>query len=128
MARILLIDDDEGFRSMLQRTLQRAGYEVVASGSGKEGLDLLSRVRVDLVLTDIIMPDMDGLEIIQRLRQTQPSLKIIAISGGGRKKPDSYLKCAQLFGALAVLTKPLDNQQLFASIEAALCSDGAGEG
>jgi len=92
MARILLIDDDEGFRGMLQRTLQRAGYEVVASGSGKEGLDLLSRVRVDLVLTDIIMPDMDGLEIIQRLRQTQPSLKIIATSGGGRKKPDSYLK------------------------------------
>ena len=120
MATILLIDDDEAFRSMLRRALQRVGYDVVEASDGRAGLQALSDARVDLVITDIIMPEMDGLETIRALRQSHPELKIIAMSGGGRATPEGYLAIAKLFGTAAVFTKPFDNEELFAAIEDAL--------
>ncbi|MEW5977857.1 MAG: response regulator [Acidobacteriota bacterium] len=120
MARILLIDDDDGLRRVLRRALQRRGYEVLEAPDGREGLSLVGREQVDLVLTDMIMPGMEGVETIQQLRRTHPGLPIIAMSGGGRLKPEGYLQLAETFGALSVLRKPFENDQLFATIEAVL--------
>ncbi len=120
MATILVVDDDEGFRSMLRRTLRRVGHDVIEAGEGRTALRTLSGATVDLVITDIIMPEMEGIETIRTLHRTYPDLKIIAMSGGGRMKPDSYLEVAKAFGAFRVLTKPFDNEELFAAIEEAL--------
>jgi DNA-binding NtrC family response regulator len=120
MSRILVIEDDESFRRMLSRTLQRAGHQVVEAANGRQGVNLLSVETVDLVLTDIIMPDMEGLETIRLLRKSYPDLKVIAMSGGGRLGPEGYLKVAHRFGAMATLSKPFDNNQLFAAVDKAL--------
>jgi CheY-like chemotaxis protein len=128
MATILLIDDDEAFRSMLRRALQRRGYDVIEAAEGGAALRALSDATVDLVITDIIMPDMEGIETIQALRRTYPNLKIIAMSGGGRMQPDGYLEVAKAFGAFRVFSKPFDNEQLFAAIEEALQAGDPGTG
>lgn len=128
MATLLLVDDDAAFRSMLRRALQRRGHDVIEAAEGGAALRALSGATVDLVITDIIMPDMEGIETIRALRQTHPELKIIAISGGGRMKPEGYLEMAKAFGAFRVLSKPFDNEQLFAAIEAALQAADQGHG
>ncbi len=120
MATILLVDDDEVFRSMLRRTLQRRGYDVIEAAEGGAALRALSGATVDLVITDIVMPDTEGIETIRTLRRTHPELKIIAMSGGGRVEPESYLETAKAFGAVCVFRKPFDNKELFAAIEDAL--------
>ena len=126
MARLLLIDDDDAFRTMLRRTLERAGHTVTEAEEGGAGLRALATVPIDLVITDIIMPGMEGLQTIQEIRRARPGLKIIAISGGGRQHPESYLKVAQAFGAVCVLSKPFDNQTLFTAIDAALREASSG--
>lgn len=120
MARILLIDDDVDFRTMLRRTLQRAGYEVAEAGNGQEALKQLNESSVDLVLTDIIMPDMEGVEIVMHLKRTRPELKVIVMSGGGRLTPDSYLKLALKVGAFRAFSKPFATADLLEAMEAAL--------
>lgn len=120
MAQILLIDDDDAFRTMLRRTLERAGHTVIEAEEGQAALRLLSSPAVDLVVTDIIMPGMEGLQTIQELRRTHPRVKVIAISGGGRMEPDGYLKVARAFGAVCALSKPFTNQELFQAIDEAL--------
>lgn len=92
--------------SVLKRSLERAGHEVLATEHSREGLRMLKASPVDLLVTDIIMPDLEGIELILHLRQTQPSLRIIAISGGGQSSPDSYLALARRCGAAKVLAKP----------------------
>ena len=120
MARILVIDDDDAFRRMLRRTLERAGHSVTEAGDGAQGLKVLRDIAVDLVITDLIMPEMEGIETIRALRHDYPELGIIAMSGGGRMTPDGYLAAAKGFGAARVLAKPFENEELFAAIEAAL--------
>lgn len=120
MATILLIDDDEAFRSMLRRALQRVGHGVIEAAEGGAAFRALSGATVDLVITDIIMPDMEGIETIRTLRRTHPELKVIAMSGGGRVKPESYLETAKAFGAVRVFSKPFDNEEFFAAVEDAL--------
>lgn len=121
MATILLVDDDEAFRSMLRRTLERAGYVVTEAADGRAALRALSGgATVDLVITDIIMPDMEGIETIRTLRRTHPELKVIAMSGGGRMQPHDYLEVAKAFGAVRVLEKPFENEDLFAAIRVAI--------
>jgi CheY-like chemotaxis protein len=120
MAHILLIDDDDGFRRMLRRTLERAGHSVTEAGDGAQALHALRDITVDLVITDLIMPEMEGIETIRELRQSHPDLGIIAMSGGGRMTPEGYLAAAKVFGAARVLAKPFENEELFAAIEAAL--------
>ena len=128
MATLLLVDDDEAFRSMLRRALQRRGHDVIEAAEGGAALSALSGATVDLVITDIIMPDMEGIETIRALRRTYPNLKIIAMSGGGRMQPDGYLKAAKALGAFRVLSKPFDNEQLFTAIEEALQAGDQGHG
>ncbi len=120
MATILVVDDDEAFRSMLRRTLERHGHDVREAAEGGAALRALSAATVDLVITDIIMPDMEGIETTRQLRRAYPDIKIIAMSGGGRMKAEGYLRAAKAFGAVRVLCKPFDNRELFAAIDAAL--------
>jgi DNA-binding response OmpR family regulator len=120
MTRILLVDDDESFRRMLHLTLVRAGYDVVDAGDGNKALKLFRAQPPDLVLTDLIMPDREGLETIMELRSIQPDVKIIAMSGGGRSRPGDYLKVARQMGAARVLAKPFSNQELLDAVRAVI--------
>lgn len=104
--KILLIDDDEPLRRALALTLERSGYEVKPAGNGRIALDLIATWTPDLVITDIIMPEMEGIQTILALRKTNPALPIIAMSGGGRLKAESHLGLAKRLGAKVVLSKP----------------------
>ncbi|MGE5419452.1 MAG: response regulator [Chloroflexota bacterium] len=107
MAKILVFDDEPSILLMIKKMLEKAGHEVEIALNGKEGMALFEKNRPDLLITDIIMPEKEGLETIFELRRQYPDLKIIAISGGGRIGPDGYLPGAKLLGANAIFTKPL---------------------
>ena len=92
MYRILLVDDDESFRKTVHKVLERAGYEVDDATDGKYVLEAYRRKPCDLILTDLIMPQKEGLETIMEVRRFNPRLKIIAMSGGGRSGPKGYLE------------------------------------
>jgi len=121
MARILIIDDDEHVRSVLQKMLVRAGYEVVSAANGKQGIRIFNENPTDLVITDILMPVMPGSRLISILRKEHPTVKIIAISGGGSmNQPGGFLTLARDLGAHQILTKPLKFDDLIAAVEEAL--------
>lgn len=120
MTRILLVDDDDMSRGAIHKMLERAGYDVQSTGNGSEALAMYGRAPAELVITDLIMPDKDGLEIIQELRRGNPKVRILAISGGGRVNANEYLAVARKFGAAGVLSKPFSNQDLRDAVEAAL--------
>jgi DNA-binding response OmpR family regulator len=124
-SRILLVEDDEPFADMLQKTLIKAGYAVVSARNGQEALRLYDAQRPHLVLTDLIMAGMEGVELIIELRRRHPGVKIIAMSGGGRNSPDAYLPIAQLLGAARTLPKPFANPELLAAIQAVLNAERA---
>ena len=109
---ILVIDDDESIRVLLRTILEREGYRVVDAHEGHEGLKQFRENPTDLVITDLIMPGKEGIETIRELRQKFPGVKIIAVSGGGRIGPSSYLKMAKGVGALRTLSKPFDKTVL----------------
>jgi two-component system cell cycle response regulator CpdR len=116
MKKVLIIDDEPYILLMLKKMLEKAGYEVDLASNGKEGLDLFEKHAADLVITDIIMPDKEGLEIILEMKKQRPDLKIIAISGGGRISPESYLECAKHFGASRVFQKPFKQKELISAV------------
>ena len=116
MARILLIDDDESFRTMLRLTLTHFGHTVVEAQNGLEGLKLLPQANADVVMTDIVMPEKDGIEVIIELKKLQPNLKIIAMSGGARISSATHLRMAKQLGAARILPKPFTNEALLAAI------------
>lgn len=123
MAHILIIDDDDLFRSMLRDTLQVLGHSVTEAANGREGLERLQERPPDLVMTDIIMPDMEGIETIIGLRRSHPRLPVIAMSGGGRGSANDYLQVAQQLGATRVLAKPFSTEELQAAIAAVPAPD-----
>ena len=102
---------------MLQQTFERAGYKVKTAPNGRMGVRFYKDAPFDVVITDLIMPDMEGIETITLLRKEDPEVKIIAISGGGRNKPDDYLKLASKLGAAYTFTKPVDRAELLAAVE-----------
>lgn len=116
MIRVLLVDDDESLRKMLKLSLVRMGHVVDEAGTGTEALRLCETEPPDLVVTDIIMPDKEGLETIVTIRQLYPELRIIAMSGGGRANSIDYLKIARRLGAMHTLEKPFSYEQLNAAI------------
>src|SRR5690349_15882016 len=120
MARILLIDDDDLLRTALRLTLAHFGHTVIEARDGKEGMRLFPTAAADLVITDIVMPEKEGLEVLMELRKQRPPVKIIAISGGGRVSPDDYLNTARQMGAARVLAKPFTNEELLATVDALL--------
>ena len=114
MARILVIDDDDQMRKMLSEALKLQGHEIMSASNGRAGLELYQAHKADVVVTDIIMPEMDGIESILELRQDLPELKIIAISGGSQYVgPMDYLVSAKTLGAQRILTKPFELEELF---------------
>ena len=117
MIRVLLVDDDENVRYTLARVLRKAGYEVVEAEEGGEALECLNKQPVDVVVTDILMPGMEGIETIMKLREQAAALPIIAISGGGRVGLGEYLESAKLLGADYTFEKPFDERELIARIE-----------
>lgn len=116
MARILIIDDEPAVVQTLSRYLERFGFEVLTALNGSEGIDLHREDPADLVITDILMPGKEGFETIRELKHASPDLKIIAISGGGRNEPHTYLRFAQSFGADRAFSKPVDMTVLMSSI------------
>lgn len=110
--RILVLDDDEALRSLICRALAGAGYtEVVGAKDGREGLKQLAESKFDLVITDIIMPEADGMEVIFTLLKNNPETRVIAMSGGGRVDADNYLRVARAAGA-NILKKPFALSEL----------------
>jgi CheY-like chemotaxis protein len=120
MARIVIIEDDEALRPALLRTVEKLGHEAVAEPDGKAGLGRVRAWPPDLVITDMIMPEKEGVETIRELRRDFPAVKIIAISGGGRGSSADYLNFAKKFGAAATLAKPFSRDELRAVIDRTL--------
>ena len=110
--KILVIDDDEQMRVLLRQVMEWAGHEVVEAADGRAGMLMQRQHGADLVITDLIMPEQEGLETITALRRDYPGLKFIAISGGGRSGPEAYLPAARELGADRVFSKPFDVQEL----------------
>lgn len=117
MPHILVIEDDDLIRNLVQRTLTKAGYEVTVAPNGRKGLAAYQAAPADLVLTDIIMPDMEGIEAIQEFKRRSPDLKIIAMSGGGAGWGIDYLRMAEKFGASRILNKPFSPSDLCAMVD-----------
>ena len=127
MARILIVDDEEDVRIALKQVLERAGYEVSVAATGNEGLDVMKREGADLVITDVIMPGVDGIATAKKIREKYRDTRIIVISGGGRTAPDpyepdaistrSYLASASKAGADQTLTKPFDRDELLRVVQ-----------
>ena len=109
MARILLIEDYDLIRGLLRETLELAGHTVIEARNGAEGLDLFRQAGADLVITDIVMPDKDGLAVVMALREQVPPVNIIAISGAGNSA--DYLDLAYRMGAVKVLLKPFRSRR-----------------
>ena len=116
MSRILVIDDDDLVLDMLFQSLTREGYDVLIASNGEEGLRLYREEPVDLIITDLIMPEKEGIETIIELRQDFPDVKIIAISGGGFIGKKDYLHMARIFGVQQTFTKPVAREQLLDAI------------
>lgn len=102
---------------MLRKMIERNGYEVIEASDGKEGIKLYRKNPTDLIITDLIMPEKDGIETIQELKKDFPDIKIIAISGGGRLGPQDYLHLAKMLGAQRTLTKPIEFPELLKTIK-----------
>ena len=117
MPGILIVEDDKDLREMLKISLIRRKFVVSEAENGKEAITHFKPSITDLVITDLIMPDEDGLKVIIKLRELKPSVKIIAISGGGKAGPGSYLNLAKALGADAIYSKPFSINELIAKIE-----------
>ncbi len=108
MANVLIVDDDDAVRRVLRRVLEADGYDVVDCANGREAMLAMEQRRPDLVITDVYMPEMDGIEFLVRLREDDPDLPVLAVSGGSLAPADFVLEDASQLGANAILTKPYD--------------------
>jgi DNA-binding response OmpR family regulator len=117
MAGVLIVEDDKELRAMICLSLIRRKFTVIEAVNGKEAILHFKPSITDLVVTDLIMPEEDGLKVIMKLREIKPSLKVIAISGGGKAGPGSYLNLAKALGADAIYSKPFSINDLVAKIE-----------
>lgn len=121
MKKILIVDDDDLFREMLQEMVTREGYTVRVACNGQEGLEAVRSWSPDLLITDILMPEKDGIELITELQDQYQSLPIIAVSGGRRTISMEFnLESARLIGVRATLAKPFSRKQLRKAIDQAM--------
>lgn len=120
MQRVLIIDDDEQVRALLIEILERAGYEVTEAVNGAEGLKFYRDRPTDLVITDLVMPEKEGVETIMEMRRDFPNVRIVAISGGGRSGMQNYLPIAAGLGARRTVAKPFTRQEILDAVSAAL--------
>ena len=120
MSRILVIDDDVPLRLVLRSILERAGHTVLDAPDGRSGMALWRREPTDIVVTDIFMPEKDGVEVIQEMKNVATKPKIIAISGGGQSGLFDLSSTATLLGADRVLVKPFDQRTLLLTVQEVL--------
>ena len=117
MSLILVIDDETPVRRMICRALAGACHEVIEAHDGHSGLELAKSRRPDMVITDIVMPGMEGIETILNLRRARPGTKIIAMSGADASRASDYLQWAQRLGADEILRKPFRVAELMAAVD-----------
>jgi CheY-like chemotaxis protein len=117
MAYILLIDDDLDVREMLTKLLQRVGHTVLAAGNGAQAVAVFEKQSPDLIITDMFMPEVEGLEAISELKQRAPGIPIIAISGGWRGSNLDFLNVAESMGAARSFRKPINRDELLEAVE-----------
>ena len=115
--KILVVDDNKKFLSMLDEFLSENNYVVEISDNGNEALKKFADYVPDIVVTDIVMPDIDGIELLLQLRKINSDVKVIVMSGGNRGHADAYLHMADKLGADAVLSKPFELRELLLEIE-----------
>jgi DNA-binding NtrC family response regulator len=120
MSKVLIIDDDDDMRAMLLQMMEYEGIEAIGASNGKDGLQKINAFQPDLVVTDIVMPEKEGLETIIDLLGKLPNLPIIAISGGGRVGPESYLPMAKELGARFAFAKPLNRKEFMTAVKQCL--------
>jgi DNA-binding NtrC family response regulator len=116
MKKVLIIDDDMLARTTMALILERAGYHVVTAEDGRKGLSCMRKEEPDLVITDIIMPEKEGIETIQEILASRPQAKIIAVSGGGARNNMEFLRLAKILGASEVLAKPFEPEDLLVCV------------
>lgn len=116
MARVLVVDDDEQIRSLLSAGLKEHNFETVTTDGGRKAIELYTQSRFDVVILDIIMPEMEGVETLQVLKRIDPSVNVIAISGGGKISGDYYLSMIKSFRPRFTFPKPIDFEEVLSAI------------
>ncbi len=114
---ILIVDDEPGIRELLSMILESAGHSVVVAEDGMEAPKVMAAREINVVITDLLMPERDGLEFITEIRSKHPNVKIVAMSGGGHIARDSYLRIAKNFGAHYLLEKPFSQAGVLSAID-----------
>ena len=117
MARVLVVDDESQMRELLCQALEGRGHTVDQAADGREALRRFAQQQPDLVITDLVMPEMEGIETIQALRRKCPAIPIIAISGGGRVEPENYLAIAGQIGADRTFAKPFRLEEILTAVQ-----------
>jgi len=125
MNRILLVDDEPAIREIIRTVLGEENFTFAEASNGHEAQIILARQSFDLVMTDIIMPDCDGLELVMTLRESHPDLKIVVLSGGGRVSAEHYLDLAEKLGAVRVFEKPFNTEDLRTGVYELFAEEGA---
>ncbi len=120
MARVLIIDDDPNILRSVAEILEEEGHEVREAGDGKSALELVADGAPDLIVSDMYMPEMDGIELLIRLRTDHPGTPVVAMSGGGYMAKEELLRNASMLGAVAVLEKPFTVERLIEVVNQAL--------
>ena len=122
MPKVLIIDDEKDIRSVLKDMLGMSGYDVDTAEDGRKAKELYDKTDYDVVITDIIMPEQDGFEVILDYRNKNPLDRIIAISGGGRTSSEDYLNIASHFGVSSIFSKPPNYKDLIAKVDEIVAS------
>jgi CheY-like chemotaxis protein len=120
MARVIVIDDQEPIRRIVRTALERAGHEVLDAADGEVGLQLLERHATDVVLSDIFMPGMDGIQMLRQIRRQFPAVKVIVMSGGDSTGMLDLRRDAELLGAVKSLSKPFTTHEIVAVVNSVL--------
>lgn len=128
MVRILVVDDEPSVLEMVTAMIEPVGYDVIEAGNGAEACVICKEVPVDLIITDIIMPDKNGIDLIMEVKKEYPHIPVIAISGGGGITGRyDYLEIAKLVGANNILRKPFELQELRSVVSEAMKDRTTGE-
>ncbi|MBP7275122.1 MAG: response regulator [Kiritimatiellae bacterium] len=120
MATILIVDDNESLRGFLCRIVEKAGHRAVTARNGIEAIECVERESVELVISDIFMPESDGVELIRNLKKLRTGIKIFAVSGGGKFGDMDALQAARLCGALRIFIKPFSTDDMISAIREAV--------
>lgn len=114
--KILVVDDEQDICGIAQLLLENAGCDVVSTTESARALKAIEQTDFDLLITDMLMPEMDGVELINSIRRIKPEQRILAMSGGGLAPRESYLQIASMYGVTAVLAKPFNRDQLLKAV------------